>query len=711
MAASQAYDTVVRSFTPVIGTSTEAPGRNTGVSVLAGNRYTLDGGTLFGMVGGLTWTHKYDLYLDGVNNNGTVSDPSQGVVVSKARTDSRGLDEVLLGILGTFVWQPNERHQYAVSLVGNQSAEDEARIQVQDIGYPSIEQNQSLHYVERTVGSLQGHGQHTYDDLFGTGGIFSDLRFDWTVSANYTRQDEPDVRFFRNFFDFTNMSASKPSNSTEAQNTRRIWRNIAEENGQAAFNLAFPFKGPGDAEGAIRVGAVTDLTDRTYDQTSYTYLHATQTKPRRDASQATKDAYAFNQNLGVSFTATSPDQLWTDVFLDPNRIGLASNNPPAANQLLWYASPLSGDDVNYTGDQTLGGQYVMGEVPLPGRVRLTAGVRREMTEIGVVPVNDLSGMVDVIEIQPDSGDRYIATIPQEDATASIDANRWLPAVSAVWEPKDGMNLRASWARTIARPTFRELAPVATEEFIFGDEYIGNPDLVLSDITNHDLRWEWFRKPGEVLAVSLFSKSITHPIEMISFSAGGRFFIQPVNYETGSVEGIELEVRVPLDNAADWLKGVAVGANAAFIDSVVQVPQDEQDSLASFGLAQDERRLQGQPESLYNLNLTWDSERLGTSAGVFWSRVGEVLVTGAARGEDGSPNVFEESYDTLDMTLGQKFKNGLAISLKGKNLTTPERIQVYRTPGCDGYGDLPCSEAVKTQRETAWILGLTIGYSW
>src|SRR6185295_6373657 len=99
-----------------------------------------------------------------------------------------------------------------------------------------------------------------------------------------------------------------------------------------------------------------------------------------------------------------------------------------------------------------------------------------------------------------------------------------------------------------------LAPVATEEFIFGDEYVGNPALRLSRITNYDLRWEWFPTGGSVLSAGVFKKNITDPIELISFAVASSVLIQPVNYERGQVKGLELEARAPFSGLGAWAHG-------------------------------------------------------------------------------------------------------------------------------------------------------------
>ena len=258
--------------------------------------------------------------------------------------------------------------------------------------------------------------------------------------------------------------------------------------------------------------------------------------------------------------------------------------------------------------------------------------------------------------------------------------------------KPGMNLRASWTRTIARPTFLELAPVSTEEFLAGDTFVGNPFLVLTNITNYDLRWEWFRRPGEVIAASVFYKELDNPIEYISFNIGESSYVQPINFETGTVQGFEVEARSALDFISKKLRHLSIGFNFTWLDSEVAVPASEQQALAPFGLDQETRRLQGQPEMVGNLNIVYDNPEIGTSVGVFYTAIGETLVTGAAKGEiDGIPNVFESSFYNLDITFGQRINRHWTIKAAAKNVNADDRRRIYRTPQEE--------EAVKSIRAT------------
>lgn len=696
-AASAAYDRLVRAFQPVMGVSRSSPGANEGFSLLAGDRFSLGSLPVLGLMGGMTQTHKHEFYEAGLNNSAGVSDPQQGIAVRRKRSDSQGTDESLVGMLGSAVLQFTPNQTVALQLLRNTSSEDTARLQVESQAYPYLEQNQSLHFTQRDVRSKQLHGTHILggprEDGSGSGSLL-----EWMLAANSTLQDEPDVRFFRNVFDASNLTASMnfPGGSTDPQNTRRIFRTIEERNHQGGVDLSVPLAVWGERSGRIKTGIYFERTDRSYEQRSFFYVF-----PNQVGNPFTNPIVAGNRAL-ATFQASGPDDLWTDVFLQPGRIGLASNNTKVPNQLLWSIKPL-GDDVDYTGGQGIDAAYAMADLPLSARWRMIGGARHEATRLSITPTNQAFGKVEVIEVQP-SGDRAIVRTPQDQARADVEDSTWLPSIGFIFEAQPGQNVRLSWSRTLARPTFRELAPVATEEFIFGDEFIGNPRLTLSKITNFDARWELFPRSGDVLAASAFFKKIERPIETISFTAGGRSLLQPVNFDSGSVFGIEMEARASVGSWWPRLHGLSASLNVTLIRSAVDVPKAEQASLASFGLEEKTVRLQGQPAYLVNFDLMYEHERLGLVGGLFYNRVGETLVSGAARGtDDGNPNVFQEAYGTLDVKVTKKLRNGFSASLTAKNVLRPTARSVYRKPDGD--------EAVKTEHSTPALVGVSVGWAW
>ncbi len=701
--AAAALDSFTDSFRPAMGIEQKAPDSNFSYAVVAGNQFKPGyGDDVVGIMGALTYSHKYDYYEGGKNNRGFIESDASTVIepaFEGSRTDSKGTDETLLGGLVNAFWQPDPDHKMSLQLIGNQSAIDEARFQVDDqtLPDPIEQQNQSLIYTERTVYSVQFHGDHA---LAGPEGF----DVDWVGAYNFTRQYEPDTRYFRSDFNPVSGQGNKPANSTTPQNTRRIWRDGEEDNLVGGVNVEIPFDQWQGVEAKIKTGVFVDRTDREFTQDSFTYDFASQGGSRFDPK------VQANQSLAIFLTEDS-GLLWTDVFTNGSRLGYATNNPPAKNQLLWVLQPV-GADVNYTGDSGIDAAYAMVELPLLHRLTTIIGARFERTEITIEPEGQFGCVIDNLQIdncvkiikQRPSGVREIIDVPAEDAATDLEDETVLPSVNFIYEVVPDMKVRLSWSRTLARPTFREMAPVITEEFILGDEFIGNPDLTLSKIENYDLRWEWFRRPGEVLAASIFYKEIKNPIEMITFGAGGRSFTQPVNFERGEVRGAEIEARTALDVFSEKLSGFTVGMNLTLLDSEVDVPPDEIDSLDDFGLDQETRRLQGQPEFAVNFNVTYDNDRTGTSAAVFYNAVGETLQTGAARGIDNaSPDVYERPFGALNVNVEQKLGPHSALSFKAKNILQDLEKTVYRTPD-----DL---EYIKTEHATAALYSLSYKWSW
>ncbi len=689
--AAATNDAYTRSFDPVMGVSTEQGVLGTSASVVAGNRHDIDEHSLFGWMAAWSYSRKQDYYENGVNNTAGVGSPNEGFIVSKLRDDRRGQEEVLMGLLANAVVERGNDHRYTFRLVANQGAEDEARLQLQSADL--VEQNQSIQYVERTLISPQFEGNHTFrgkadGKLWGM--KFSDVKLDWKAAINFTRQFEPDVRFFRNNFDPVTGRAFKIGGTSDAELFLRVFRDIHEHNGQIAADLTLPFTQWTDTEGKIRAGLYVDSGTRDYSQLSVTYhFNDLQIRPR---TASDIPAWQYNSSLPTFFVdrdcasgSCGDYPLWTDVFLEANRIGLATNLDTISNQILWYAAPI-GTDVIYDADQDLRAVYAMAELPLRANLMLNAGARWESTKIGIDPSAPFHSENKLYVIAEDeAGNRGLSLVNASVAAARVDESALLPAVGLSWEMRPAMHLRGSWSKTIARPTFRELAPVATQEYLAGDQFIGNNTLQISDITNYDLRWEWFRKSGEVLAASVFYKTLENPIEYISFAIASSAYVQPVNYEHGTVKGFELEARADLDTIWSKLKGFAIGANYTKIDSSVDVPEDEQQSLAPSGLNVAERRLLGQPSSIFNINATYDNERTGTSAGIFYNRVGTILLTGAARGDtDQISDVFEDVNANLDVTVSQKLKRGISLGFRLRNALEGDQGTFYLRPSGERF---------------------------
>jgi TonB-dependent receptor len=287
------------------------------------------------------------------------------------------------------------------------------------------------------------------------------------------------------------------------------------------------------------------------------------------------------------------------------------------------------------------------------------------------------------------------------ANASIMQSDYLPSLGLTLEPFENVKLRAVWSETIGRPTFKEITPVAQQDYVGGPLFAGNPDLKISSMKNYDLRLEWLPGRGRVYSISGFYKDITDPIEYSMRPAAGSMpFIIPFNYPKGEVRGAEFEIRenldissqwfekIAMDRSLGWLDNFSVGLNFTWLDATVEIPERDvikiEEWIRSAGKDPadydvKERQMKNQPEYIINVYVMYDNERTGTSLGLFWNRKGDTLVAG----EDGNgtyyiANLVEKPYDSLNFSFSQRLWEKWKLSFKVENILNPDIVEVWQS---------------------------------
>ncbi len=294
----------------------------------------------------------------------------------------------------------------------------------------------------------------------------------------------------------------------------------------------------------------------------------------------------------------------------------------------------------YTGDHTIGAAYAQFDWSLD-RWRVIGGVRYEASDLEVVTLDRQN---------PD----------QPPSTSLIEDRDWLPALSVIYRMGDNHNLRLSGSQTVNRPEFRELAPFRFKPIASGLEQTGNPDLVSATIQSLDARWEWFPAAGDVIAVSLFYKRFTDPIEAVQVS-GAALTETLQNADSARNQGLELELRRNMGAWAGALEAFTLIFNYSFIDSQIELgPNTIQTNL--------DRPLVGQPDHVGNLVLEWLNPATSSTVRLLYNFTGEKI---AFAGSNGLDDVVEDPRGTVDVVYRQGFRLlGADWSLKvsGENLT-------------------------------------------
>lgn len=156
------------------------------------------------------------------------------------------------------------------------------------------------------------------------------------------------------------------------------------------------------------------------------------------------------------------------------------------------ASPFGNQKYSGTAESSAG--YLMFDLPATERLRLIFGARQESTDIRV-------------------NNNGVPSKP-------LLADDLLPALGAVWQLRPDMNLRLNYGKTLARPTFREIANYESYDPSGDEIFVGNPDLQRTLIDNLDARWEWFPRAGEIVSLGVFHKQLDKPIEKYLRSLDG-----------------------------------------------------------------------------------------------------------------------------------------------------------------------------------------------
>ena len=172
--------------------------------------------------------------------------------------------------------------------------------------------------------------------------------------------------------------------------------------------------------------------------------------------------------------------------------------------------------------------------------------------------------------------------------------------------------------------------------------------------NYDARWEWFPDPESLIAVGLFAKSISNPIE---FSQVGDY-TSFINVDEGRVYGFELEFQRSLGFLEPSLKPFSIGANYSYIQS--QATRTESGPI--YGPT---RRLQGQPDYILNFNLSYDNKDIGLFAGLFLNVVGPQLFAVSSTSTD--PDIFQKPYSSLDFSLIKNLGKNSKLTFRAANL--------------------------------------------
>ena len=602
-------DRLSKSFNSVMAPRPQAAPINRNFAISIGNQVSLLGRKL-GYLGSMSYNRSCSFYRNGEfakwRLQGAYSRTDSLDPADTKLTDSQGSSEAIWGGLAMLSYSLHPRHQISANFLYTQSGENIARYMTGDdrvdLSEGQLLETRVLKYTQRNLKSFQLNGSH---DLYKLAG----LRFDWLGAYSKNTQDEPDLRFFSNSYEIdgsdTVYGVGQTSGFTYPQ---RLWRNLSEDNSSFDIKISKPFRQWSGLSGNFRIGGSFSKKNRTYRERVFEY---------------------DNSNQGRYGYHGDPNLYFSDAY-----VGLMDSSYGFyrfANYIVDRTQPIS----NYDGKQKISATFAMIELPLTSKIRFIGGTRLEETKIDCVTQDTT---------------QYKGKLRNSDLLSSG---------SLIYQLFKDMNLRLAYGKTLARPTFRELVPYATFDFVGDWILIGNPKLKRTLIDNYDLRLEWFPRPGEIFAASGFYKNFTNPIERSIINTNGEVQYQNVN--RGQVYGVEFELRQKLDRLNSHLSNFSVGGNVSFDNSKVRISDKEfvtiraQDSTASHY-----RTLWGQSPYIVTLDLV----RTGTSAKIKYNVSGKRLSTVTI---GATPDIFEFPQPSLDFGLSQRLLYGMRLKFSAQNL--------------------------------------------
>jgi TonB-dependent receptor len=519
--------------------------------------------------------------------------------------------------LGSLHWSPAASQQVKATLFWSHQtdkrylAEDPIESLAGNNDFP-YRRSIRTEWEERSLLSTQLSGSHEIDAL-------ADLLVDWGVTWSQARRDLPDTRFYG--FTYQDDDASDgldpnaPAKFSPAANNTREWEYLTDQAWDAVLNAALPLKLSDSFLTTIRTGAKYFLKQRESEVLRFRYLT---TRPRTE------------------WDTLPIEEIFSDDRIRPD---------------FWNLNQFSRGSDQYDAEEEVIAGYLQSENAIGQYLRLMVGSRYE----SATQITETGGTVDPV--------------------TELKKAAFFPAVELTVLLRDDLQLRAGWSRTLNRPDLRELS----EAIFINPEnrfsYIGNRTLQPAELTNYDLRLEWYHGTGDSLELAGFYKDIADPIQEIALPQGN--FRTWRNGEQATLWGVEVAAQQNLAPLGRWADDFTVRTNAAYIQSEVTEAIDAP-------ITNRKHPLQGQSEWVFNLQIShdylpWDLKNT-LAFNMFGERLADVGAKPPNTPTGGRDDAYAQPVPTLDYVLKWGFEalgQDLSLTFKAKNLLNP-KTEVIRS---------------------------------
>ncbi len=586
---------ITRSFGSTLGTLRKTSSPNTSFAVAGGNQVNLNKSSI-GYNFALNYKNNTNFYDNVMYNTfrkqSLNNETPYALERDKTQVGQLGSNDIIISGLVGAAIKFNN-HKIKLNVIAVQNGQSRAG---------NFEQNSFIRNSNTILRDNAEYGERTIGNLLLSGehSINNDFIINWKLSPTYSRIQDKDSRVVPFRLDDDGLSI-EPSEGAEP---RRIWRSLEEINysGRIDFNKKVNIAG---RIANLKFGIGNILKERDYSITAFRI---------NVRNQNTLDIN------GDANRILAEENIWT---LGSDRGTYIVGNFEPAN--------------TYRANQNISAAYIMNEHQISEKFKAIYGVRFEKFV-----------------------HKYTGTSNFDDLVFNnekiIDVVDMLPSVNLIYSLSEGVNIRTSFTKTLARPSFKEASISQIYDPFTDRTYIGNIGLVESKIDNYDVRIEYFMNSGQMFAVSGFYKSFRNPIEVVAYSEATPNQFQPRNVGDANVAGVEFEVRKNLGFISESFTSLDIGSNVSFIQSKVKMDLSENGEYESRvnnarpgETISPTRSMQGQSPYVINAFLNYRGIKNDVSANLSYNVQGKRL---SAVGIGRVPDIYEQSFHNLSLKISK-----------------------------------------------------------
>ena len=494
-----------------------------------------------------------------------------------------------------------------------------------------------LRFEQRELKLDQISGSHTLGeatldilpDWFGWADRFRDLKFTWYYSdaeADTEIPNEVRMEFFETLDPMTRAVLDSRVRSTLTAG-RYAFSELEDEVRSDGWDVTLPIVGDG---WDLEIAGGYDYTRKTrfFEQITY--------------------GIGSTDSSFTTISSGTPSEVFSDAnILNPdNGIELSLNIGQFGEE-------------SYTAAQITEASWAKLDLLVNDTWRVALGARYEDYVQVSVPLNLLG-----------FGTPRIGATPREIADGVIAEDEFYPSVAFTYiRPgfwADEFQLRVAWSETVARPDIREVTESIYIDPLTEARVQGRSELRPSELSNFDIRGEWFWDSGDSFTLSLFYKDIDQPIETVQGDASeDNILFTFVNGETAELYGLEVEWLKTLGFVGDWGEAFYLAGNVTLSDSEIDLDR----ATPGVGrITNDSRRITQHSEWVANIQFGWDSLDTKHSATLVYNAFGERIFFA---GVDGDDDAFEQPFHSLDLVYSWYPTENLTVKAKIQNLLDEE----------------------------------------